>query len=516
MGNIKKYLPLILIFIITFSVRIFWYCQKDYLFVDDPISFVSATPSTTQNNILFKNSWDNYNFIYNYEYNANELKTLFFAHENNIKSLYHDLKRLYLSDFDEGHSNLYYSILRIWSFNLKNISLSSLIFYGFTLNLLIFSISFFLMYKLLQLIVTDEKYIYTGLLLAFISTASISNTLLFREYQLQELGFILISYIFTKTYLWIIKEHNVEILNNKNIFLYSLALSFFFLTGYYSIIYSLLLLIIILWLMTKKINFTYQVFYKIGSVVLLSIIFTLIADIHYFSFLPDYTNSILTPFTSLLLFEKNLYTCFDILQKTMFYHVILFYGLILILFLKSKDIKNDLMLILSVTSLLWSIICLLFAPYFDIRYYLPAVPVLSLILLYYIMKFDFKYALILCILYLFGIIYPNVKFNNFDTIRPFLFYVHDHNNFVFKNPAKIPMIFKDYQHTISSFVIYSDDNQKILFVSDIPTKNFKYKEYILFFNKNNIEQYQEQIRHNNIVSRGCTKFDDCYVIVDNR
>ncbi|MBR1907833.1 hypothetical protein IJ818_02745 [bacterium] len=515
MENIKKLLPVVLIFILTFSLRIFWVLQKDYLFVDDTVSFVVSSPSSVQDGTLFKKSWEIFNFKHNYEYSAKKLKSLMFYNGGTFNSLKRDLKMMYLYDYDSGHPNLFYVMFRIWTFNLKDISVNSLILYGFTFNLLIFIISFFVMFKLLQLTVREDKFIYTGLFLAFISSSAVSNTLLFREYQLQGLGFIIVSYIFSKIYLWIIENKNLDILSRKNIIIYSAAFSFFFLTGYFSLVYALLLLISLLIVIIKNIGFSRKIFGQISSIILMSIIFTFIADIHYIGETPDYTGSLLYPFTSFELLEKNIYTCFDVLQKTLFYFIVLLYGLFLAVFVKSKPAKNNLILLLSSLALVWSIIALLFAPYFDIRYFLPAVPVLSLIILYFIMKFDFKYAVILCFIYLSGIIFPNVKFNNFDTIRPFLFYVHDHNNFVFKNPLNIPLVFRDYQHTISSFVIYSNDNQKITFVDEIPNKHFKYNEYILFFKKDNIEKYQESIRKLNIVSRGCTKFNDCYVIVKN-
>ncbi len=517
MENIKNYWPIFLIFIITLSVRIFWVCQKDYLFVDDPASFVVASPSNIQDGILFKNSWQNFNFKNNYEYSASELKNLLFKNGGDFKSLKSDLKNLYINDYVEDHPNLYYMLLRIWTFNLSDISVSALIIYGFTFNLMIFIISFFIMFKLLQLCVEDKKYIYIGLFLAFISTAAVSNTLLFREYQLQGLGYLIVTYIFAQIYIYITNKKNSDIFNKKNIVLYSIAISFFFLTGYSSLIYAFLLLVSLIFVIYKNMKFNKELFFKLFSIIVLSTILTFIVDIHYVNLTPtQYSDSLFVSFTSFSLFEKNLYTCFDIMQKTMFYSIVLFYGLFLVFFIKSKNYENNLVLLISTNSLLWSIIVLLLAPYFDIRYFLPAVPVLSLIILYFIMKFDFKYAIILCLIYFCGILFPNIKFNNFDTIRPFLFYVHDHNNFVFKNSSMIPIVFRDYQHTIASFTIYSDDNQKILFVDDVPNKSFKYKEYVLFFKKDNLEKYQTKIKQNKIVSTGCTKFDDCYVVIDNK
>ncbi len=516
---LKKYFPIILVFIITLSIRIFWVCQKDYVFVDEPVNFSVISPNTIHNGQLFKTfNYQKFNFKINYEYDTKTIKYLLFNHGNDFKTLFKDLKSLYLYDYDSGHSNLYYMFLRVWTFNLKNVEINTINFYGFTFNLLLFSISFFIMFKLLQLIVDDKRYIPLYLLISFISTSSVSNTLFVREYQLQSLGMLLVTYIFIKIYLSIDNNKNLNILNTKNILLYSFAFTFYFLTGYYSVVYAFILLLIVSFKIYKNIKIEKTDYIKIFLIVFLSVIFVFCIDRNYLNITQEIEKISNNNFLSLKFFERELFTAFDMMQKTIFYPILMLYILILFLFSQNHEQNNNmnsLVLIIFNCSLTWSFIVLFISPVYGIRYFIPATSLLSLGFIYILQKFNFKYTIIFCLMSLILIFIPNVRFNNFDTIRPFLFYVHDHNNFVFNNRAKIPVVFRDYRLPFETIILNTDDEQKVLFVDDIPNKNFRYKEYILFYKKDNLEKYQTKIKQNKIVSTGCTKFDDCYVIINN-
>ena len=185
MDIIKRNFPIILVFIFTFSVRLFWVCQKDYVFVDEPISFSIISPNTMHNGNQFKTfDCSKFNFEVNKEYTTKEIRTLLFNNNGDFKSLMQDLKSLYLNHYDGGHSNFYYILLRLWTFDLNDVGINTIIIFGCTFNLLLFSLSFFVMYKILQLIIDDKKLVPFYLLFAFISTASISCTLFTRDYQL--------------------------------------------------------------------------------------------------------------------------------------------------------------------------------------------------------------------------------------------------------------------------------------------------------------------------------------------
>lgn len=519
MVALKKHFPIILVFILTFSIRIFWLAQKDFVFIDEPISFSVISPNTLHDGKLFKTEdCSNFNFKTNYEYNTKEIRALLFNNGGDFKSLIKDLKTLYLNDYDKGHSNFYYMLLRVWAFNLDDVGINTIKIYGCTFNLLLFSITFFIMFKLLQLIIEEKKYIPYALFLSFISTASVSNTVFSRDYQLQTLAMLLVTYIFCKIYLWINENKNLDILNRKNIIIYSSAFAFYFLTGYYSIIYTLILFIILLFSIQKNIKFNRFNIFKICSIIILSLIFVFVVDRNYLNISQALVKASNDTFLTLNILERELFIAFDMMQKTIFYPILILYVLILFLLSKNQIRKNDynsLVLIIFICSLIWSFIVLLISPVYGVRYFIPASSLLSLGFVYILQNFNLKHIIIFCSISMLLILIPNVRFNNFDTIRPFLFYVHDHNNFVFNNKTNLPIVFRDYQLSLPTIILNTKDNQKVVFVENIPNKNFLYKKYVLFFIKKNIEKYKNQIYKNNVVDSACTKFNDCYVVIDN-
>ena len=520
MDNLKKYLPIIVVFIFTFSIRIFWICQKDYVFVDEPVSFSIISPNTLYEGKLFKTSnCSIFNFKTNYEYTTKEIRTLLFNNGGDFKSLIKDLKSLYLNDYDGGHSNFYYMLLRVWAFKLDNVGIDTIKLYGCSFNILLFSITFFIMFKLLQLIVEEKKYIPYALFLSFISTASVSCTVFPRMYQLQTVGMLLVTYIFCKVYLWINENKNWDILNRKNIIIYSLALAFYLLTGYYSIIYTLILFIVLIFFAQKNIKFNRFNILKICSIIFLSMMFVLIVDRNYLNMSPEFVKASNDTFLNFNIFERELFAAFDLMQKTVFYPILMLYVLVLFLFSKKSTQENNfnlLILIIFTCSLIWSFIVLLISPVYGVRYFFPASSLLTFGFVYILQKFNFKHTIIFCSITMLLILIPNVRFNNFDTIRPFLFYVHDHNNFVFNNKANLPIVFKDYQLSFQTIILNTNDNQKVVFVEKIPNKDFLYKNFVLFFVEKNIEKYKRELYLNNIVDFACTKFYDCYAVIDNQ
>ena len=306
MDKLKKYLPIIVVFILTFSIRIFWICQKDYVFVDEPVSFSIISPNTIHNGGNLKTfDCTKFNFKNNYKYSTEEVKQLLYNNGGNFKSLAADLKSLYLNHYDGGHSNLYYILLRIWSFKLDKVGINTIILYGCTFNLLLFAISFFIMYKLLQIIIGNKKYITYALFLAFISTLSVSSTLFARDYQLQTLGMLLVTYIFCKIYLWIYENKNLDILNKKSIFFYAFVFAFYLLTGYYSIIYAFILFVILSFTILKNIKLDRFDILKLCSVLILSLIFILIADKNYFNMSQEFVKASNDTFLSFKILKES-------------------------------------------------------------------------------------------------------------------------------------------------------------------------------------------------------------------
>ena len=204
------------------------------------------------------------------------------------------------------------------------------------------------------------------------------------------------------------------------------------------------------------------------------------------------------------------------MQKTIFYPVLILYCLTLFTISKPENKQYNFLLLIFSMAFIWSLTVLLITPFNDIRYFMPAAPLLSLGFIYFLQRFNFKHTLIFCMISALFIIIPNVRFNNFDTVRPFLFYVHDRDNFTFNNKSQIPVVFQDYKLTMQSIILNTPNSQQIMFVDKIPDRDFSYKTYILFFFKDNIEKYSSQIYKNNVINFNCTRFNDCFAVINNQ
>ena len=89
----KKYAAFIFIFVFCFTIRIFAVYQKDGLYIDELFTFVCTTPSNlSPEGVILKNSHSIYNFEYNKNYNAYEIKKALFESSSSPKSIVKDLK----------------------------------------------------------------------------------------------------------------------------------------------------------------------------------------------------------------------------------------------------------------------------------------------------------------------------------------------------------------------------------------------------------------------------------------
>ena len=158
----KKYIVYCLIFILAFGLRLLAFHQKDFIHHDEPFTFFGATPVNVlpDGNSSFKKSWDVYNIEFNKKYKVRALKKSFFGSDNSLKSLVTDLKEIRSSNIDSSHPIIYYSVFRIFNTGFNGVSWHEGIIRGAFLNLLLFSLSFFFLFKLLNLIrENDTKFI---------------------------------------------------------------------------------------------------------------------------------------------------------------------------------------------------------------------------------------------------------------------------------------------------------------------------------------------------------------------
>ena len=334
---------------LAFAVRVVYIGEKQGFHCDEILSRITAVGRVTEGTGFL-----NHNHSFN---NGEAIKNLYFGKATN--STLKDIKQLSIDNYgDNVHPCLYYQLLRVALNFSDDFKLA-----GCALNLLIFSFSFFIMRKLLLRLFGDNKLVPIGLCFAFLNTGTISATLFIRPYELQMLAFILVSYLFAREWKVNVKEG----------LLLCFGLTFAFLSGYYIVAYTALLAIV---LIIKSIKDKKKVaFYIACAIIALGV--TLIWYRGYFSFLGSQRFSNGLNFSDYL-FNGVMYFC-NLIN-------FLFYWVVLILLGFCFFFKNGKFEVppIWICAFLWALGIAVISPFTALRYIVPALPVLSMILIYII------------------------------------------------------------------------------------------------------------------------------------
>jgi len=191
----------------------------------------------------------------NYEsgrtYTGKELKAISLWDNPSLRNAIGDVYRLHLNNNgDTPHTSLYYSFLRLAFAGRATSNYRKIILIGTGLNLLFFTISLIAMYHLLKLLFDGNSVVLAGLLLCFLNTGSISNTLVLRPYPLQETSLIVAAYCCTLYHRKILDGAAFD--TWRDLALLAAAGALTLLSGYFSIIfYALLSCLIVAALMRR-------------------------------------------------------------------------------------------------------------------------------------------------------------------------------------------------------------------------------------------------------------------------
>jgi len=219
------------IYALALGARIYWLSQKEGMHVDEGLS----TAMACYNEFMVTE-----NYQYGKEYKGKELKEASLVNDPSLKDAVSDIVRLRKDNRDPPHTNLYYSLFRLSLIGLKTGDMGKIIFRGAILNLLFFTASFILFFLLMRLLFPGSELLqYAATLCAFLSTATLSNTLFLRPYQIQETLFILFSYCFVLSLGWkktILHERKLFV-GIKPLVLMSLLTAVTLLSGYYALLF---------------------------------------------------------------------------------------------------------------------------------------------------------------------------------------------------------------------------------------------------------------------------------------
>ena len=362
---------------------------KQDLFVDEVFTtqianyspYYSETPVTIEPNLSL---------------NGYELKQKLLSIDPSAKDTISDIINLHTFTKDTSHSNLYYSLYRLWFNGWHEFNLQKFIRHGCHLNLIFFTIGFIYLYKILNLLFKKNKALIPfGLFTAFASTAAITNTTFIRTYALQEMFFLILTYIFIKH--WKRIENKSQEYKIYDIFIPAVTIALTFLTGYYAAFLILIYSILLITKATRLKNFDALKFFVITAITTILLTFLIYPGITF----------VLSSYRATETYEKFLQyrnlKIFLIYTPLIFFRYIFCIPIILTLIIYLKRIKSQqlhnkdsvLTLILICTSLIWTLFILYISPYKNVRYIMSITPLLMLIFPYIASKLEHKKTFII-------------------------------------------------------------------------------------------------------------------------
>jgi hypothetical protein len=232
MKKLHRILILTAIYALALGIRVYWLTQKDGFHVDEGLTVAY----TFYNDFIVRENYEN-----GKKYTGKELKEASLVNNTGIKDTLDGVRNLWKDNRDSPHTNLYYTLLRLSFIGAKSGDISSIVLRGGILNLLLFTVSFVFFFMLMRLLFPEAELLrYTATLCAFLSTATISNTLFLRPYQVQETLFIIFCYYFVLSLGWkkyFIHEKKFFADVIKPMLIMSLITAVTLLTGYYAVIF---------------------------------------------------------------------------------------------------------------------------------------------------------------------------------------------------------------------------------------------------------------------------------------
>jgi hypothetical protein len=464
MKKVYLLLFLFILYSLTLGIRIYWLPQKDGLNVDEGLSVTLAC----YNDYMWTS-----NYEFNREYSGKELKEISLCDNDSFKIMLLDIYHLWRNNRDDPHTNLYYSFLRLSLTGLKTGEIKPIIFRGVILNLFFFTISFVFFFLLMRLLFPASKLLqFSATVCAFLSTATISNTLFLRPYQIQETMFIVFCYYFFKTL--DLKKHIVNdgrlYINTRLIFSLSLVTAFTLLTGYYSIIFIGLFGTYIVFTNCKKRDYPEIKFY-----ILVLCLGFLLAQAFYSQYLRGYLSGRSLQAPSILFsgfftnIKLSVIFAVALLHKHFFtWSIIVVCALCLtyLAFLKFRKhkflIQRPAFYILAV-SMLYYFIIMLIAPYKILRYVMPVFPFLIILPVMMLDSIGKKKITAIAILFLCTVFLKNaLNQNNIENL-----YRNKPDEYYFSRDVDIPVfILNKSLWKYADLIPYFNDKQVYYFIDN--------------------------------------------------
>lgn len=469
--SMKKIIVLLLVLIFSVFLRVYWSVYGGKIIGDEPFSYSVSTPSNLNDSgEVFKKKWNYFKLQANKTYEGRYLKEIFF--KPNPGCLGKDLKMMWKSVNDDGHSNFYYSLFRIYNVGMDDYDPTFMKFMGIAFNIFLMLFAYFVMYKLLRFILKEDKHIPLAMLVSFINAGAISCTLFVREFQLQSIFFILATYIFSRVYYSI--ENKEPLYSGFKLFLCAFGLTLSVLSAYYSEVYICILGGLLLYKAYKAKRNDWLI-----ALIGLYVGHLLLAKLLYWGFFnfigtEDFPQD--TPFNLQRLwdrFAKN--SCY--IYKSVYYFPILIFGLLAMginwkKFQSLKNTKYNFLLLLAFLAVVWSYVIIFISHLDYLRYVMAAYSVMALAVVWLIVNLDSKmWSFIIGLVY---VLYSMPFTLHFipKPIASFIYFAHfNYGHMQMLMESKLPIYFKNDKdfpiYATSEVILYTADNAKIQIVSDM-------------------------------------------------
>lgn len=370
---------LFLLFTLCLGVRCFWFSQKVGLHEDESMSITLANA----------NAWGwRQHLDDGIPRNGRALRNLVWECRSGVRETLPDLYRMHIFSGDGPHTNLYYSLLRLSFLGVREAERDLLMVRGFLLNLLLFALVFPVMLYLVRLLFPGYFWGQIGgLALAFLNPGSVSNALLLRPYQLQESAFILFALVFAQICREIdsgeLRESWGRLLGWGSIGAVAL------LSGYFSVFFVYLLLALpILWLLKRR---CWRTAGFLACVFAESLLLAQVFYLYYFNgFFSDRGQGVAASLQGMgwvTAIWQSIPQFARVLQEGLFSLPLLLLTAVFLIWQVYSGLPVDIQprlrflavpLLLAGSALLWSLAIFVLAPFKELRYILPALPLLAL------------------------------------------------------------------------------------------------------------------------------------------
>lgn len=372
LNNQKRYSTYILlsVLILFLLIREFWFANRQGLHIDESLSFILSAYKDYGWTKVFGSLT---------ELTGSQVRQLIWFSDDSIKGMLRDVYHLWQDNRDTPHSNLYYSLLRIWFTGINPEGNTSFITnWAFKLNQLFFVISFFAIYSIANKLFNNKQIATLAVFVSFINTASISNSIFLRPYQMQE---ALVA-LYTLTSLILIRKK----LSLRLLVIHSVSTSLAMLSGYFALFYVAMISVFLFpFLIVKhKDDLKNAITFAVKYITLTSFISYIIYPKYFFvdgnrqgealdklgSFSENLINSVQSLSMINGFFPAGVLIALSVIAMS------------LIFIIKNKSIMNEtnyFILILTSTVMLWIIIVQLLSPYKSLaRYIYPSLPLFGL------------------------------------------------------------------------------------------------------------------------------------------